>query len=272
MAVLAWRGPCSRPSSASGVTLRVRFAVAAATSALERASAADDSSLMDSGSGLSGSVALGPASAGVRQPRLTAVRERPLVTFGDVGNIRVSASGEGLPAVARQNRELRRPNADRQPEPDARWRSGRHAGPGRSCLPVVEAADVSNPAAPHGQHLPAPHRPPASRAAGVPVTSSPTSSAPSPTVTSVATARAPAARAPAHHAMTWSRLRQSASAGPSGAPQRAPGRSSADALERPGEGLPRGQPGRPTAICRASRQPDHRLPITSAGQASPHGS
>jgi hypothetical protein len=44
-------------------------------------------------------------------------------------------------------------------------------------------------------------------------------------VTSVTTARAPAARALAHHAMTWSRLWQSASLGPSGAPQRVPGSS-----------------------------------------------
>ena len=51
---LAWRGPRSRSSSAADATLRVRFAVAAATSAVERAPAADDSSVMDSGSGRSG--------------------------------------------------------------------------------------------------------------------------------------------------------------------------------------------------------------------------
>jgi hypothetical protein len=51
---LAWRGPCSRCSSASDATLRVRFAVTAATNALERASAADGSSVMDAGSGRSG--------------------------------------------------------------------------------------------------------------------------------------------------------------------------------------------------------------------------
>ena len=33
------------------------------------------------------------------------------------------------------------------------WRSDRHTGPGRGCLPVVEAADVGDPIAPHGQDL-----------------------------------------------------------------------------------------------------------------------
>jgi hypothetical protein len=35
------------------------------------------------------------------------------------------------------------------------WRSGRHTGPGRSSLPVIEAADAGDPIAPHGQDLPA---------------------------------------------------------------------------------------------------------------------
>ena len=35
------------------------------------------------------------------------------------------------------------------------WRSGLHTSPGRGCFPVVEAGDVGDPIAPHGQDLPA---------------------------------------------------------------------------------------------------------------------
>jgi len=42
------------------------------------------------------------------------------------------------------------------PGPARGWGSVGHAGPGRGCCPVVEAADVGDAIAPNGEDLPAP--------------------------------------------------------------------------------------------------------------------
>jgi hypothetical protein len=57
--------------------------------------------------------------------------------------------------VARQGRGDGAPSVAISPSLTPRWQSGRHPGPGRGCPPVVEATDVGDPIAPHGQDLPA---------------------------------------------------------------------------------------------------------------------
>lgn len=158
----------------------------------------------------------------------------------DAGRMRLSV-------VARQGRGAGAPSVAISPSLTPRWQSGRHPGPGRGCPPVIEATDVGDPMAPYGQDLPALDRS-SSPASGRGASDfQPTRRVPAPAITSVTTAPAPAARALAHHAMTWSLSRQSASSGPSGAPQRAL---------------------RSSRLLMASRSPDSRANLTRSVSAA----